>query len=102
MKIVQMLASVLLSSGIGCLALAVPAQATTIPDGFVIIGVTRLRGDSGGIVGHNTSPNPLLEWPDESLFGPVLVEKALAELTLAQRQEVACDRVTFAEFATGP
>ncbi|MFC2253144.1 caspase family protein [Labrys portucalensis] len=72
-----------------------------IPDGFQNSGPL-VYNMSGGVVGLDMTSNPWRDWPDESLFGPSLVQKAEAGLTPPQRQEVARDRITFAEVATAP
>ena len=73
----------------------------TVPDGYVIYGA-RVRNTSGGLVSQDISPNPWRDWPDESLFGTALVEKAMAGLTAAQREEVARERITYADVAAAP
>lgn len=73
----------------------------TVPDGYVVIGA-RVRNASGGLVSQDVSPNAWRDWPDESLFGPALVEKAVAGLTAAQRDEVARDRITYAATTAAP
>ena len=71
----------------------------TVPDGLSGFGPL-VYSESGSVVGVDTAPNPWRDWPEESLFGPALVQKAEAELTPQQRHEVARDRITFAEVAT--
>ena len=72
-----------------------------VPDGYVIYG-SRVRNASGGLVSQDINPNPWRDWPDETLFGPALVQKALAGLSPAQRAEVTRERITFAEVAASP
>ncbi|MBP0577738.1 hypothetical protein J8I29_00315 [Labrys sp. LIt4] len=73
----------------------------TIPDGLSAFGPL-VYSMSGSVVGTDTAPNPWRDWPNERLFGPALVDKALSELSPVQREEVARDRVTFVEVATAP
>ncbi|MEW9306314.1 caspase family protein [Labrys neptuniae] len=87
--------------GIYDLATGKKGQPATVPPGYVIYG-SRVRNAEGGLVSQDINPNAWRDWPDESLYGPGLVEKALAGLTPAQREEVARDRITFAEVAANP
>lgn len=73
-------------------------QPPTVPPGYVIYG-SRVRNAEGGLVSQDINPNPWRDWPDQTLFGPALVEKAMAALTPAQREDVARERISFAEVA---
>ncbi len=73
-------------------------QPPTVPPGYVIYG-SRVRNAEGGLVSQDINPNPWRDWPDQSLFGPALVEKALASLTPAQREDVERERISFADVA---
>ncbi|MGJ4856819.1 caspase family protein [Labrys sp. La1] len=87
--------------GIYDLATGKKGQPATVPPGYVIYG-SRVRNAEGGLVSQDINPNAWRDWPDESLHGSGLVEKALAGLTPAQREEVARGRITFAEVAANP
>ena len=83
------------------LSTAKRGQPPTVPPGYVIYG-SRVRNAEGGLVSQDINPNPWRDWPDQSLFGPPLVEKAMAALTPAEREEVARERISFVEVAANP
>ena len=66
----------------------------TVPDGFKIDG-SRVYNASGAMISQDLAPNAWRDWPDETLYGPALVKKAMDGLTAAQREEVARERITF-------
>ena len=98
---VSVLASANEAQGFYDLATGKKGYPPTVPDGYWILGA-RVRDMSGGLVSQDVSDNPWRDWPDETLYGPALVAKALAGLAAAQRAEVARERISFAAVAANP
>lgn len=82
------------ANGLYDLAAAAKGHPPTIPDGFSVEG-SRVYEATGALINQDLNPDPWRDWPDETLFGPALVEKATAGLTAAERDEVARERITY-------
>ncbi|WP_448950815.1 caspase family protein [Labrys neptuniae] len=67
----------------------------TVPDGFVAYRNRMLRSDTGTLIGQDSSPSIWLDWPDETLSGPAVVQRALSELTPPERDEVVRERIDY-------
>ena len=100
-RYVSVLASPSDAQGFYDLATGEKAYPPTVPDGYWILGA-RVRDTHGGLVSQDVNNNPWRDWPDESLFGPALVKRALTGLSPAQREEVDRERITYAVIAGNP
>ena len=88
------------AEGLYELATAKKGHPPTIPEGFAAEG-SKVYDAAGSLVNQDLGTNPWRDWPDETLFGPALVAKAMARLTDAQRAAIARERITYTVVAGG-